>query len=73
MYLFKQHFFGEYLSDCEITSEGMKSISNYLSQEGVVLEELNLGLKEKEEISHFKIKQEATILEMRAVFILLKE
>jgi len=51
----------------------MKSISSFLSQDGIVLEELNLGLKEKEEIFHFNIKQEATNLEMKVVFILLKD
>ena len=39
-------------SDCGITSEGMKTISSFLSQDGIVLEELDLGLKEKEEIFH---------------------
>jgi len=36
------HFSVEHFSDCEITSEGMKSISSFLSQDGIVLEELNL-------------------------------
>eukprot|EP01107_Rhizomastix_libera_P011662 TRINITY_DN2926_c0_g1_i10.p2 TRINITY_DN2926_c0_g1~~TRINITY_DN2926_c0_g1_i10.p2 ORF type:complete len:104 (+),score=47.56 TRINITY_DN2926_c0_g1_i10:815-1126(+) len=30
------------LHDCDITAEGMKIISSFLSQEGIVLEELNL-------------------------------
>jgi len=53
---FKQHFFVYHFSACEITSEGVKSISIFLSQDGIVLEELNLGLKEKEEIFHFNSK-----------------
>ena len=40
-------FLVDHFSDCGITAEGMKSISNFLSQDGVVIEELNLGLNEK--------------------------
>ena len=32
------------LKDCEITKEGMKDLSKYISQEGNNLEELNLSL-----------------------------
>ena len=32
--------------DCGITAEGMKAISSFLSQNGINLEELNLGLNE---------------------------
>jgi len=60
-------------SGCKITAEGMKEISSFLSQNGIVLEELILGLKEKEEISHFNIKQHGIILEKKVVFILLKD
>jgi len=35
--LFVDHF-----SECEITFEGMKTISSFLSQDGIVLEELDL-------------------------------
>jgi len=46
-----KHFFKQLLcwhfSGCGITFEGMKAISSYLSQDGIVLEELDLGLKEK--------------------------
>jgi len=51
----------------------MKAISSFLSQDGIVLEELNLSLKEVEEIFHFNIKQDSTNLEMKDVFILLKD
>jgi len=60
-------------SGCGITAEGMKTISNYLSQDGIVLEELDLGLKEKNQHFISNIKQEPTILEMKSVFILLKD
>jgi len=40
-YFFQQHFFVEHFSDCEITVEGMKTISSFLSQDGIVLEELD--------------------------------
>jgi len=36
-----------HFSDCGITVEGIKSISSFLSQDGIVLEELDLSLKEK--------------------------
>ena len=56
-----------------IAPQKVKEISNFLSHNGIVLEELNLGLKEKEEISQFNIKQETTNLEMKVVFNLLKD
>jgi len=30
-----------------LSAEGMKTISSFLSQDGIILEELNLSLKEK--------------------------
>jgi len=36
-----------YFSGCDITFEGMKAISSFLSQDGIVLAELNLSLKEQ--------------------------
>jgi len=35
------------LSGCDVTAEGMKAISSFLSQDEIVLEDLNLSLKEK--------------------------
>jgi len=48
----------DYLSACEITAEGMKTISSFLSQDGIVLEELNLSLKGKMNKQHFNTKQD---------------
>jgi len=45
MYFIKQHFFLDHFSGCEITAEGIKSISSFLSQDEIVLEELNLTNK----------------------------
>ena len=73
VYFFKQLFFVDHFSGCKIKSEGMKSLSSFLSQDGIVLEELEVGLKEKEETLHFNIKQVITNLEMKVVFILLKD
>ena len=42
-YLFSHNFYYLPLLECGITAEGIKSISNYLSQDGIVLEELNLS------------------------------
>jgi len=43
-------------SDCKINVEGMKIISSFLSQDGVALEELDLGLKEKNQHEIFTYK-----------------
>ena len=40
-------FISFFFQGCRITSEGMKALSSFLSQDGIVLEELNLSLKEK--------------------------
>jgi len=45
MYFFKHHFFVYHFSGCKITDEGMKTISSFLSQDGIVIEELNFGFK----------------------------
>ena len=61
-------------SGCEITSKGMKALSIFLSQDGIVLEELNLSLKNKG--NHFKhqtIKQDAMILGIMVVLVLLRD
>jgi len=44
--LFSYHF-----AACKITAEGMKAISSFFSQDGIVLEELDLGLKKRKNIS----------------------
>ena len=49
----------------------VREITTFLSQDGIVLEDLNLGLKE--ELFNFKTKQTITILGMKAVFFLLKD
>jgi len=49
----------------------MKEISCFLSQDGIVLEKLILGLKRV--IFHFNTKQDGMNLEMKDVFILLKD
>jgi len=52
----------------------MKSISSFLSQDGIVLEELDLGLKERNEHTlHFNTKQAGTSLRMKDAFTLLKD
>ena len=38
-------------SDCKINVEGMKIISSFLSHDGVVLEELDLGLKKRRNVT----------------------
>ena len=46
-----------------ITQQMMKEIIIFLSRDGIILEELNLSLKEKEkEKSHFNTKQARTSL-----------
>ena len=55
-----------------ITLQMMKEISLFLSQDGIVLEELDLGLNEKE-ILHLTTKQDSTILEMRVALFSLKD
>jgi len=47
----------------------MKSISSFLSHDGIVLEELILSLKENKKYFISTSKQVATILEMKVVFI----
>jgi len=37
----------DHLLGCGISFEGMKAISSFLSQDGIVLEELDLGLKKR--------------------------
>ena len=74
MYLVFQHFSVDHFSGCEITDEGMKSISSFLCQDGIVLEELSFSMEEKNQchINWNKIKQEAISLEMKVVLISLK-
>jgi len=62
-----------FLSGFIITDERRKAIASFLSQGGIALEELNLSLKEKEESSHYNIKQNKIIWEMKDVFILLRD
>jgi len=70
--IFQQYFFDDYFSGCEITSEGMKEISSFLSHNGIVLEELNLSLKEKKK-SLIKHQTDVNYFGVKDVFILLKD
>jgi len=71
-YFFSQYFSCSSFSGCRITAEGLKSISNFLSHDGIVLENLFLSLDEKKNLYISTSKQTET-LEMKVVLILLKD
>jgi len=72
LYFLKQYFSVDNISDCGITAAGTKAISSFLSQDGIVLEELNLGLKEQIKRNHNHQITEGNKLEMKVLLILLK-
>ena len=48
---FNKNTIDYHFSDCGITAEGMKTISSFLSQNGIVLEELELSLKKRRNLA----------------------